>query len=52
MLNTQNSVGDSTLCALSDMSHCTSMRAEEKPCARKPIAYIRKFIYRRYRYHR
>ena len=37
-LSTQKIDGDSTWRALSDSIHCTNMRAEKNPCARKPIA--------------
>ena len=36
--STQNSVGLSTRRARSESIHCTSMRAENRPCARKPMS--------------
>ncbi len=33
----QKEVGDKTLPAFSDLSHCDKMRAENKSCAARPI---------------
>ena len=37
-LRTQNSVGLTTVCAFSERIHCTSIRAENNPCATRPSA--------------